>query len=71
MIDEKDIEAEAPAESGKTLDTWLHGLTPEQFAAVKATVNSVADTREAPNLGAMSDAEFRKYTEKNFGFSPI
>ena len=68
MLDEKDVEPSP--EEANTFDRWVHGLTDEQFAAVKATVNAVAEQRQQPTYSAMSDNEFREEVSKRFGFSP-
>ena len=65
------VEGTADTENQNTLDSWLHGLSPEQLEEVKATVNTVAEKRTEPNYGGMSDVEFRDQVSKKFGFSPI
>ena len=63
-------ETKAEGEKAGGFDKWVLGLTDEQLAAVKATVNTVAEQRQEPGYGAMSNNELRKDVSKRFGYNP-
>lgn len=74
MSDEKtNTEADdAPeGDKGSAVEKWLNGLSDAQLAAVKATVNTVAEQRQEPSYGAMSDNELRATVRKKFGYSSL